>query len=142
MNRQQAIDLARRCALNSKDTHSYLPVTDADASVWMPHEWVIDALMAAPQVVPDGMVVVPIEPPIHAVARLPGSEAEARKTYSRVIASASGGLVAYSCRDECEGGKHSACGDWCGNQESCLAVFKAVISDSAPQPAAPQPAQG
>ena len=49
MTREQAIDLARRRALNSKDGHGYLPVTDADAAAWMPHEWVIDAIVAASQ---------------------------------------------------------------------------------------------
>lgn len=47
MTRDQAIDIARRRALNSKDTHAYLPVTDDDAKAWMPHEWVIDAIQAA-----------------------------------------------------------------------------------------------
>lgn len=99
----------------------------------------LDAPQPAKPVIPDGMVLVPIEPPIHAVARLPGTETEARRTYSRVIAAASGGLVAYSCQNECEG--CLLCGDWCGNQESCLAVFKAaelLEALAAPQPAAPQ----
>lgn len=47
MTRDEAIELARRRALNSLDTYAYLPVTDADAATWMPHEWVIDAIMAA-----------------------------------------------------------------------------------------------
>lgn len=47
LTREEAIELARRRALNSLDTHAYLPVTDADAATWMPHEWVIDAIMAA-----------------------------------------------------------------------------------------------
>jgi hypothetical protein len=47
MTRDQAIDIARRRALNSRDTHAYLPVTQADAATWMPHEWVIDAILWA-----------------------------------------------------------------------------------------------
>lgn len=47
MTRDQAIQIARREALNSREGHGYLPVTDADAQTWMPHEWVIAALQAA-----------------------------------------------------------------------------------------------
>ncbi len=47
MTRDQAIQIARREALNSREGHGYLPVTDADAQTWMPHEWVIAAIMWA-----------------------------------------------------------------------------------------------
>ena len=47
MNRDQAIELARRKALNCGEGHAYLPVTDEDAQAWMPHEWVIGAITAA-----------------------------------------------------------------------------------------------
>ena len=89
--------------------------------------------------IPDGMVLVPIEPPVHAVARMPGlDDDDSRRNYRRVIAAASGGLLAFSCRDECEVGKHVACGDWCGDTKACLAVFKAVVPDAEAKVTAPE----
>lgn len=52
MTRDQAIELARRKSLNSGEGHAYLPVTNEDAQAWMPHEWVIDAILAASEVAP------------------------------------------------------------------------------------------
>lgn len=49
MTRDQAIEIARREALRSREGHSYLPV---NADTWMPHEWVIDAILAASEVGP------------------------------------------------------------------------------------------
>ena len=47
MTRNQAIEIARQRALNTRESHGYLPVTEADAQTWMPHEWVIDAILLA-----------------------------------------------------------------------------------------------
>lgn len=47
MTRNQAIEIARQRALNTRESHGYLPVTEADAQTWMPHEWVIDAILWA-----------------------------------------------------------------------------------------------
>ena len=47
MTRNQAIEIARQRALNAREGHGYLPVTEADAQTWMPHEWVIDAILLA-----------------------------------------------------------------------------------------------
>ena len=47
MTRNQAIEIARQRALNARESHGYLPVTEADAQTWMPHEWVIDAILWA-----------------------------------------------------------------------------------------------
>ena len=44
MTRNQAIEIARQRALNTREGHRYLPVTEADAATWEPHEWVIDAI--------------------------------------------------------------------------------------------------
>lgn len=47
MNREQAIAIARSAALNyeQRAAYSYLPVNEAQAANWMPHGWVIDAIM-------------------------------------------------------------------------------------------------
>mgnify|MGYP000951998300 CR=1 FL=1 len=47
MTRNQAIEIARQRALSTREDHGYLPVTEADAQKWMPHEWVIDAILWA-----------------------------------------------------------------------------------------------
>lgn len=47
MTRDQAIDIARRAALNSMEGYAYLPVTDEDAATWTPHEWVVKAICHA-----------------------------------------------------------------------------------------------
>ena len=45
ITRQQAILIAKRCALRREREHSYL--THADDPDWMPHEWVVDAILVA-----------------------------------------------------------------------------------------------
>lgn len=49
MNRNDAIDLARGHALCHGQTgdHAYLPSTDAEAAEWLPHAWVVDAIVSA-----------------------------------------------------------------------------------------------
>ena len=49
MNRNDAIDLARAHALGHGQTgdHAYLPTTDAEAAEWLPHAWVVDAIVSA-----------------------------------------------------------------------------------------------
>ena len=47
MTRNQAIEIARQRALNTRESHGYLPVTEADAQTSMPHAWVIDAILWA-----------------------------------------------------------------------------------------------
>ena len=47
MTRDQAIEVARRAALNSMEGYAYLPVTDEDAATWMPHEWAVKAIISA-----------------------------------------------------------------------------------------------
>ena len=47
MNRNDAIDLARAHALAHGQDHAYLPTTDAEAAEWLPHSWVVDAIVAA-----------------------------------------------------------------------------------------------
>ncbi len=49
MNRLDAIDLARAHALGHGQTgdHAYLPTTDAEAAEWLPHAWVVDAIVSA-----------------------------------------------------------------------------------------------
>jgi hypothetical protein len=51
ITREQAIEIAKRCA-KAKPNHSY--ITDP----FMPHEWVIDAIMQA-TTVPEGFAIVP-----------------------------------------------------------------------------------
>lgn len=45
MTRDEAISLAKTHAQRHVTDHAYL--TDSDCSDWMPHEWVIEAVMAA-----------------------------------------------------------------------------------------------
>jgi hypothetical protein len=46
LTRDQAVEIARRAALARQGEHNYLPVpTTVDR--WMPHEWVIDAIVEA-----------------------------------------------------------------------------------------------
>ena len=49
MNRLDAIDLARAHALahGQAGDHAYLPSTDAEAAEWLPHAWVVDAIVSA-----------------------------------------------------------------------------------------------
>jgi len=49
MNESQAIELARQHALRygQRGSHPYLPKTKEDACDWLPHEWVIGAIVAA-----------------------------------------------------------------------------------------------
>lgn len=47
MNRNDAIDLARAHALAHGQDHAYLPTTGAEAAEWLPHSWVVDAIVAA-----------------------------------------------------------------------------------------------
>lgn len=49
MNRNDAIDLARAHALahGQTDDNAYLPTTDAEAAEWLPHSWVVDAIVSA-----------------------------------------------------------------------------------------------
>lgn len=44
MTRDEAIELARECAIQSKEGHGYLQNVDEN---WMPHEWGIEAIMSA-----------------------------------------------------------------------------------------------
>ena len=46
MNRNDAIDLARAHALAHGQDHAYLPTTDAEAAEWLPHAWVVDAVVS------------------------------------------------------------------------------------------------
>ena len=47
MNRNHAIDLARTHALvhGLSGDHAYLPTTDAEAAEWLPHAWVVGAIV-------------------------------------------------------------------------------------------------
>jgi hypothetical protein len=49
MTRLDAIDLARAHALahGQSSGHSYLPTTDEEAAEWIPHAWVVDAIVSA-----------------------------------------------------------------------------------------------
>lgn len=47
MNRNDAIDHARGCALAHARDHAYLPTSDAEAADWLPHAWVVDAIVSA-----------------------------------------------------------------------------------------------
>lgn len=47
MTREQATNMARRAARARREDHSYLPQTMRDAETWTPHEWVVDAILAA-----------------------------------------------------------------------------------------------
>lgn len=49
MTRNDAIDLARGHALahGQAGDHAYLPTTEAKAAEWLPHAWVVDAMLAA-----------------------------------------------------------------------------------------------
>lgn len=47
MNRNDAIDLARAHALAHGQDHTYLPTTDTEAAEWLPHAWVVDAIVSA-----------------------------------------------------------------------------------------------
>ncbi len=46
-DRDLAIELARRVAFTRRAEHGYLPQTSNDAAMWMPHDWVIDAIIDA-----------------------------------------------------------------------------------------------
>lgn len=45
MTRDEAITIAKRAAQHHSTDHAYL--ADSDSPDWMPHEWVIEAVMAA-----------------------------------------------------------------------------------------------
>lgn len=47
MTRDEAISIARTVAYLYRDSHDYLPATMEDSKNWMPHEWVITALLTA-----------------------------------------------------------------------------------------------
>lgn len=47
MTRDEAIAIARVCAMNDPEGHSYTPQSSVSAATWMPHEWVIEAIMLA-----------------------------------------------------------------------------------------------
>lgn len=49
MERDEAVEIARQRALASgeRGDHEYLPRTPEQAKTWMPHEWVIEAIMDA-----------------------------------------------------------------------------------------------
>ena len=47
MNRNDAIDHARDCALAHAQDHAYLPTSEAEAAEWLPHAWVVDAIVSA-----------------------------------------------------------------------------------------------
>jgi hypothetical protein len=44
MTDDQAIELARRCAVDCEERHEYMPATPLLAEVWQPHRWVLDAI--------------------------------------------------------------------------------------------------
>lgn len=46
-DREDAIRLLRRHALNHAGEQSYLPMTEYEADTFVPHEWVIQAVMEA-----------------------------------------------------------------------------------------------
>lgn len=43
----QLIETARKAALNSTHRYSYMPATQEDASSWLPHRWVVEAMRDA-----------------------------------------------------------------------------------------------
>ena len=49
MTRLQVIDIAREAAFKagSQGDHDYLPATQREAENWLPHVWVIDAVLSA-----------------------------------------------------------------------------------------------
>lgn len=47
MHQDKAIELARDSALNCGERHDYMPATPLLAEDWMPHRWVVDAMLMA-----------------------------------------------------------------------------------------------
>ncbi len=47
MHQDKAIELAREAAVDCKERHAYMPATPLLAEDWMPHRWVIDAMLLA-----------------------------------------------------------------------------------------------
>ena len=47
MKRNEAIEIARRAALESVENHNYIPSSKNEAETFNPHEWVIDAITKA-----------------------------------------------------------------------------------------------
>lgn len=50
MTREEAIEMCRARALAARqrgDAQEYLPSTPAEADTWLPHEWVIEAVLDA-----------------------------------------------------------------------------------------------
>lgn len=47
MTRQQAQQLARQFAHEAEERHVYLPENAIEAASWLPHEWVVAAILAA-----------------------------------------------------------------------------------------------
>ena len=46
-HQDKAIQLAREAAVDCEERHSYMPPTPLLAEDWMPHRWVIDAMLSA-----------------------------------------------------------------------------------------------
>lgn len=70
MNREQAITIARNAALNyeQRAAYSYLPVDEAQAANWMPHGWVIEAIMHTAQALGTVTIERPVTEPLLFVA--------------------------------------------------------------------------
>lgn len=47
MHQDKAIEIAREAAVDCGERHDYMPPTPLLAEVWMPHRWVIDAMLLA-----------------------------------------------------------------------------------------------
>lgn len=47
LTRHDALQIARSAAFNSRERHHYMPATESSAKRWYPHEWVIEAIIAA-----------------------------------------------------------------------------------------------
>jgi len=47
MHQDKAIEIAREAAVACGERHDYMPPTELLAEVWMPHRWVVDAMLCA-----------------------------------------------------------------------------------------------
>lgn len=50
MHQDKCVELAREAATDCSEKHDYMPKTDLEAVGWMPHRWVVDAMLLAADV--------------------------------------------------------------------------------------------
>ncbi|HNB43676.1 MAG TPA: hypothetical protein PLL72_05725 [Burkholderiaceae bacterium] len=47
MHQDRCVELAREAAVDCGERHAYMPATELLAETWLPHRWVVDAMLMA-----------------------------------------------------------------------------------------------